>query len=119
MRDVFVLRQIKRVARWHFQANLWLDRAWKTSRGMRLHTLGGECRRCARCCEAPGIQVGRLTWYLPMLRALFLWWQEKVNGWTLVSRDVSSRVFIFECAHFDRETRSDRKSTRLNSSHRL
>ena len=68
--------------------------------------LAGDCRRCARCCEAPAIQVGWPTFYLPTLRRLFLAWQERVNGFVLVGRDRMERTFIFRCTHFDVATRS-------------
>jgi Fe-S-cluster containining protein len=106
MKDGLIRRGIKRLARWHFVANLVLYRAWRRTRGDRNYRLGGECRRCARCCETPAIQVGRITWYLPAARALFLWWQGQVNGFALKSKDISTRTFTFECAHFDWATRS-------------
>jgi uncharacterized cysteine cluster protein YcgN (CxxCxxCC family) len=97
---------VKRIARWSFYVDVSLHRALRRARGDRPHRLGGECRRCARCCEAPSIQVGRAVWYLPTLRRLFLWWQRRVNGFELARRDVRARVFVFECTHFDRSTRS-------------
>jgi Fe-S-cluster containining protein len=97
---------VKRIARWSFYIDVSLHRALRRVRGDRPHRLGGECRRCARCCEAPAIQVGRAVWYLPALRRLFLWWQRRVNGFELARRDVRARVFVFECTHFDRFTRS-------------
>jgi hypothetical protein len=106
MRDGRLLRVVKRVALWNFVLGLSLHRALERRRGRIPHDLGGECRRCARCCEAPGIQVGWAVWYLRTLRGLFLWWQERVNGFVLVDRDRSGRVFIFRCTHFDWTTRS-------------
>jgi Fe-S-cluster containining protein len=106
MKDGPVRRAVKRVALWNFVLGLSLHRALERRRGRIPHDLGGECRRCARCCEAPGIQVDWTVWYLPMLRRLFLWWQERVNGFVLVDRDVAARVFIFRCTHFDWGTRS-------------
>lgn len=105
MRDSPIRRAVKRVARWNFQLNVSVSRVIRRRRRMP-YGLGGECRRCARCCEAPGIQVGRLVWYLPTLRELFLWWQKQVNGFELVGRDVASRAFVFKCTHFDWQTRS-------------
>lgn len=106
MRDGPVRRAVKRIALWNFYVNVWAQRAIQRRRGEIRFVLGGECRRCARCCEAPGIQVGRLVWYLPTLRRLFLWWQSQVNGFELVGRDLAQRVFVFRCTHFDWGTRS-------------
>jgi hypothetical protein len=107
MRDGPLRRVIKRVALWNFTINVVLQRAWRRGTGGgEPYRLGGECRRCARCCEAPGIQVGHLVWHLPALRAAFLWWQRAVNGFELTGRDAAQRVFVFRCSHFDWATRS-------------
>lgn len=106
MRDGRVRRALKRVALWNFSVNVAVQRRVRRLRGHQLFRLGGDCRRCARCCEAPGIQVGRLVWYLPTLRRLFLWWQCRVNGFELTGRHTSQRVFVFRCTHFDWATRS-------------
>lgn len=106
MRDGLLLRAVKRVARWQYEASLRVLRGWRRARGERPFLLGGECRRCAACCEAPGIAVDRLTWSLPAVRRVFLAWQRRVNGFELVGRDSVSRTFIFSCTHFDREARS-------------
>lgn len=106
MRDGPVRRVVKRLALASFVVDLHATRGWRRLRGERAHRLGGGCRRCARCCEAPGIQVGRLTWYVPVLRRLFLSWQRHVNGFELQGRDVSGRSFVFRCTHFDPATRS-------------
>jgi len=106
MRDGPFRRGLKRVARANFAVNLHATRAWRRLWGDRPHRLGGDCRRCARCCEAPAIQVGRLAWHLPLLRRLFLSWQRKVNGFELQARDMGSRSFVFRCTHFDPATRS-------------
>jgi Fe-S-cluster containining protein len=106
MKDGVIRRAVKRVALWNFQMNLSLHRAFERRRGRIPHELGGQCGRCARCCEAPGIQVGRAVWYLPLLRRLFLAWQERVNGFVMTGQEWKARVFIFRCTHFDRATRS-------------
>ncbi len=47
------------------------------------------------------MQVGRLTWRLPTLRALALWWQRVINGFELVSVDPRFRTMTFRCTHYD------------------
>ena len=79
MKDGLGRRAVKRVALWNFALNLRAHRAWRRLRGERPFALGGDCRRCARCCEAPAIQVHPAFWHLPLLRAAFLWWQERIN----------------------------------------
>jgi uncharacterized protein len=106
MRDGPGRRALKRVALWNFQISLALQRPLERRRGRIPHELGGECRCCARCCEAPGVQVGWAIWYLPVLQRLFLAWQERVNGFVLTERQRRGRVFIFRCTHFDWSTRS-------------
>lgn len=106
MRDGRIRRGLKRVALWNFTVNVTVTRTIRRWRGERAYRLGGECRRCARCCEAPGIQAGRLVRYVPALRALFLWWQKRVNGFELLGRDARQRTFVFRCTHFDWKTRS-------------
>jgi hypothetical protein len=106
MRDGRWRRALKALARARYALDLRATRAIRRARGERPYLLGGECRRCARCCEAPGIQVGRLTWHLPLLRRAFLSWQRLVNGFELTGRDRAARVFIFRCSHFDPATRS-------------
>jgi uncharacterized protein len=105
MRDGPLRRALKALARARYALDLRATRALRRARGERPYELGGECRRCARCCEAPGIQVGRLTWHLPLLRRAFLRWQRTVNGFELTGRDRAARVFIFRCTHFDPASR--------------
>ena len=69
------------------------------------YLLGGSCRGAAKCCEEPSLQVGRIVWYLPTVRRLFLWWQRVVNGFELVRAERRARAFVFRCTHFDREQR--------------
>jgi hypothetical protein len=106
MRDRLLLSAVKRVARWHYEASLRVQRGWRRVRGARPYVLAGECRRCSACCEAPAIHVDRLTWWMPLARQVFLAWQRRVNGFELVSAEAASRTFVFRCTHFDREARA-------------
>jgi hypothetical protein len=105
VRDGPVRRGVKRIALWRFRLDLALTRAIRRARGERPYRLGGECGRCARCCEAPAIQVGRAVFHLRSLRTPFLWWQRAVNGFELREEDPRQRLFVFRCTHFDVATR--------------
>lgn len=105
MRDGRLRRALKAIARGGFVFDLRVHRAWRGFRGERSFLLGGDCRLCARCCEAPAIRSSRLVFYVPTLRRAFLWWQRQVNGFELETRDIASRTFVFNCTHFDREAR--------------
>ena len=99
-------RILKATALAHFYLNVWTHRGFQRLRGRRSHLLVGECRRCARCCEAPSVRANAAVWYLKSLRGLFLGWMKHVNGFELESADRVSRTFVFRCTHFDREARS-------------
>jgi hypothetical protein len=105
VRDNAVRRILKGAALARFVFDVGVHRAVARLRGRAHFVLGGDCRSCGACCEAPAIQVSRLTWYFPTLRALFLWWQRRVNGFELVTDDFRRRVFTFTCTHFDLATR--------------
>lgn len=106
MKDGSVRRVVKAVALAAFRFDVGLHRAVERLRGRSRFVLGGDCRRCAACCEAPAIQVGWFTWYFPMLTQLFLWWHRVVNGLELTGRDFRGRALIFRCTHFDAEARA-------------
>ena len=106
MRDGPVRRALKRAALANFALGILLTRGLRRLRGERAWRLGGDCRRCSACCEAPAIQVGPWVWFVPTLRRLFLWWQERVNGFRLTHELLQQRVFVFECTHFDRAARA-------------
>lgn len=105
MRDGVGIRLVKRVALWNFQLNLGFHRLLGRLRGEHVYRLAGECRLCARCCEAPALQVGVWIAGLPRLRRLFLWWQSRVNGWEFLEEDRAGALFVFRCSHFDPATR--------------
>jgi Fe-S-cluster containining protein len=96
---------IKAIARRVYDARLALHRFQKERNGDVPYELGGACRLCAKCCEAPGIQTDVLTWYVPLFRRMFLLWHEHVNGFEMVERRRADRAFIFRCTHFDPGTR--------------
>lgn len=105
VRDGPVRSAVKRVALGVFLMRLALHRIPRRRNGEIPYELGGACALCAKCCEAPAIQVGFLVWHLPLLRRLFLRWHRHVNGFELVERTRPDRAFVFRCSHFDRETR--------------
>jgi len=106
MRDGILRRGVKRVALWHFAANVHLHRALRRSRGEKPHALAGQCQRSGGCCEAPAIAVGRILWSLPYAQRVFLAWQRHVNGFELSRRDPEARTIVFRCTHFDRDART-------------
>jgi hypothetical protein len=105
MRDGIGRRALKRVALWSFTLNLRVHRACRRARKERPWVLGGECRRCARCCEAPAIQATAAVWHVGLFRRAFLFWQERVNGFVPTGAERDSRTFVFRCTHFDPRTR--------------
>jgi hypothetical protein len=88
---------------WLFELRLW--RRLARRRQPRRWSITGNCGSCGACCEEPSIHVGRLTWFLPTLRALFLAWQRRVNGLELLRADRETHIFVFRCTHFDPATR--------------
>jgi len=106
MKDGPFRRSLKAVARALFVLDVGVDRKRRTLRGERPHGLGGECRRCAGCCEAPAIRANAAVWHLRTLRWAFLRFQEWVNGFELQEARARDRVFVFRCTHFDWTTRT-------------
>jgi Fe-S-cluster containining protein len=105
MRDGAIRTAVKRVARAWFELELAVARWARTRRQSARYVLAGACRGCAKCCEEPSIRVGRLVWYFPLTQRLFLLWQRRVNGFVLARKQRDARVLVFECTHFDRQTR--------------
>ena len=104
MKDGPLRRVLKAAARARFRIDAAATRAIRRRRAPWFE-LGGECRRCARCCEAPSIAVNAAVWHVRSLRGLFLWWQRAVNGFVLLETRRSERMFVFRCTHFDPATR--------------
>jgi uncharacterized protein len=103
MRDGPLRRSLKAIALLSFRLGLTLSRSRRSGAGW---TLGGACRRSGLCCEAPSVQVGPATWFVPSVRRAFLWWQRRVNGFELTGQDPRYRALAFRCTHYDRATRS-------------
>ena len=104
MRDNLPRRILKRIA----LALFGFDVAW--SRRIRpreapRYELGGSCQKCAKCCEAPAIEVFWPFRRFRSLRALYLAWQSHVNGFHFVRDDRKMHAWVFRCEHFDRRTR--------------
>jgi Fe-S-cluster containining protein len=113
MEDGTIRGVIKRVTCAIVGTEIRLRRALGRARGKTRYELTGTCRRSALCCETPAIQADLLTWYLPGLRRLFLWWQNRINGLELIRADRPTRTFVFRCSHFNWDTRlCDSYSTR-------
>jgi hypothetical protein len=106
MRDGPGRRALKAAALALFHLNRAPIRLWRRMRRRDHWRLGGECRRCAACCERPGIRANLLVWHMPLLRRLFLSWQRRINGFVLVESVARERLLLFECTHFDRASRS-------------
>lgn len=105
MRDGPARRTIKAFALGVYNVRLALHRSQKRASGDIPYELGGACVLCAKCCEAPGIQLGRVLWYFPLLQRAFLLWHRHVNGFEMVEKSRADRGFIFRCTHFDPKTR--------------
>lgn len=105
MKDGYLLSGIKRLVLLNHKADHLLSRLLLRLRGEELYVLKGDCRGAAKCCERPSIRVIRPVWYIPIVRRLFLLWQRRVNGFVLSYKDHEQKSFIFECTHFDRQTR--------------
>jgi Fe-S-cluster containining protein len=101
MRDGPIRAVVKALARGWYASMLAIHRA----RHKPAYELAGACQGCAKCCEEPSIYVGRLLFWLPLTRKAFIAWQRWVNGFVLVREERRARVLVFECSHFDQQTR--------------
>lgn len=113
MRDGPGRAALKGLARALWWVDLGVARALARRRGEPGYALSGSCNGCGMCCEAPSMAVSRLIWSTRVIRALFVWWQLRVNRFELVRAERDGRVFVFRCGHFDPKTRAcDSYSTR-------
>lgn len=105
MKDGPLRIALKAVARVCFAIDLHATRAIRRARGEKPHRLAGSCALCAKCCERPVIQTSFWTFRLRTLRALFLAWHRRVNGFAMVEEHPRLNAFSFVCTHFDPATR--------------
>jgi Fe-S-cluster containining protein len=105
MRDGLGRRVIKKTLRAIYLAEVGVRRAYVRARGRSDYDLAGDCKSCARCCEAPTFTLPLLVFWVAPLRWLFIRWQWLINRFELVRSDAESSSLIFRCAHFDAATR--------------
>lgn len=106
VRDDAGRQVVKRLMRAWFEVELSVARRLRSIRTPPRFEMAGECRRCAKCCEAPSIRVGMLVWHVGILRRAFLIWQSVINGFDLQRTQRQGRLFVFRCSHFDWDSRS-------------
>jgi Fe-S-cluster containining protein len=105
MRDGPIRTTIKLVALLRFAVDLGVTRLIRRLSGESVFVLRGACRYCGGCCETPMIQTGRLLFYLPTCRWLFLTWHRLVNQLEYLGSDPAASTHVFRCGHRDPETR--------------
>lgn len=105
MRDGPLRRAVKAVARSFYLVDLRLSRVLLRARGEPSFDLGGVCRLCAKCCEAPAIRVRPLWVRLRSTRWLIARWHRLVNGFELIEVHPRQGLLVFRCTHFDSATR--------------
>lgn len=105
MKDGWLRRCIKKIAAARYLTDLRITRTLKARKDPPRFDLRGACEGCGLCCETPTIRVHQVVMRLRSLRALFLWWHRVINGFHWVSEDRKEGLFVFECSHFDKDTR--------------
>lgn len=105
MKDGIFRKIIKRIVLVISSIDLGISRFWRKMQGEKPYKLGGNCALCAQCCESPMIQTSSLFFRLPSLKALFLLWHRHINGFELIREIPLQRIFVFNCTHFNPETR--------------
>ncbi|CAB5160558.1 hypothetical protein D3OALGB2SA_5395 [Olavius algarvensis associated proteobacterium Delta 3] len=101
MRDRWLKRAIKRVARVRSAADLKLTRMIQRRR---IYRLGGACNRCGKCCRMPMVQVFPPFLYLKMARWWIITWHRRINGFEFIREDRKEKTFTFRCTHLDIRT---------------
>ena len=105
MRDGLILRCFKKIVLMRFHIDLAVTRYLLKRAGEPRYRLSGECNQCGACCESPAIEVHRWVFWFRSLSWLVKSWHWYINGFNLMEKDRSNRLFIFECTHYDPETK--------------
>jgi Fe-S-cluster containining protein len=106
MRDGWLRRTVKRMARWRYQTDLAATRWIMARRGEGTpYVLRGTCTGCGACCETPMIHVNRWVYHARVLRWAILTWHRVVNGFEHIASDRGQHAFVFRCTHYDPVTR--------------
>ena len=105
MRDGPVRQTVKLIARTCNRIDLRVTRKLRPSTGRLRYRLAGTCNGCGQCCESPMIKPIRVVAALQFATVVFLWWQRVVNGFAWVRTDHKKGIFVFNCTHYDPETK--------------
>jgi hypothetical protein len=104
VKDGFLRKSIKFVARVRYATDLALTRRIKSFRSQPIYRVAGSCLRCGRCCERPMIKVFPLFFYLKSLRWVIITWQRHINGFEFLSASRREKCLVFRCTHWDPAT---------------
>lgn len=105
MRDGWVRRSVKAIARRMYELQITTARALGRLRGGPRFRLEGTCEGCGQCCKSPSLRVDPLTYHLRIIRTPMLAWQRTVNGFEFKHREREGRLLVFRCTHYDPETK--------------
>lgn len=105
VRDGFIRRVIKALARTGYSVSLRLTRARRRWRGEHAFELAGSCQGCAKCCDEPAISVPDAALERRLVFRMFVTWQRIVNGFELSRINTDEGVVYFRCTHLDPATR--------------
>lgn len=105
MRDNLAQKLIKNTLRHYYLFTLWLYRQNQKRKGRPKYILTGKCEGCGKCCENPAIKVGFFVAHFKSFRAIYVWWQKKINGFVYQRENAETQVLYFICTHWDPQTR--------------
>ena len=105
MKDGIILKTIKFIDRVCYTIYLKLTRFITRIFGTKHYELAGKCSSCGACCITPSIPAGEIIWNFKPLESTFLAWQKYINGFELIEKEEESRLYVFNCTHFDAKTR--------------
>ncbi len=106
MKDGIIIKIIKFFDRSIYAIDLKVSRFIRSISITKRYNLVGKCSRCGACCITPSIHVGKMIWNFKPFESAFLGWQKYINGFELFEKEEESRLYVFNCTHFDAKTRS-------------